>query len=113
MFRPSDLVKATEEEVSQAKEETEKLAKEKEEIARWSAIGRKPNEIKDGDIVVVESPVGSAPVGTLGFAEYGNNFAIPCMGLRDSNGKIWSFMNGVGLKLITPVEQRFDRKDNE
>lgn len=44
LFHKSDLVKATDEEVAEAK------AKEAE-IKRWAAIGRKPNEFKVGDAI--------------------------------------------------------------
>jgi hypothetical protein len=75
--------------------------------AKWAAIGRKVGEIRVGDVVRSLGHTVNAPKGTLGIAEYGHNFAIPCMGIRDSSGKLWSAHNGAGLELIAPVESLF------
>jgi len=98
---PSFITKATDEDLEKATK-----------CARWSAIGRKPNEYKRGDIVCVtaNSPGGSGhKIGTIGEI------------LTFENREVARVSGGVGgwlnpqehVELITPVEQRFDRKDSE
>lgn len=82
LYKPADLILASDEEVAEAKR---KLA-EKAEAKRWAAIGRKPGELRVGDIVE------RCP----GFFDV---VANPEGGLNLDSGE----------KLVTPVEARFDR----
>lgn len=97
---PYRLIKATEEEVAEAKAQVELEAK-------WAKINRKPNEYKEGDIVrgvrmmgdgrIVEGVVedldkeDEAHLGIIPFNEVDGYYAINA------------------TELITPVEARFDR----
>lgn len=100
-FEPEHLVKATDEEVADAKK---KQAEAKAEL-RWKAIGRKPNEFKQGDIVRITRYQSAAKEGELveltyagGVVTYGGGYGAD----RDA------------IELVTPVEQRFDLGgDNE
>jgi hypothetical protein len=95
------IIKATDEEVAQAKAKAER----KREEARWAKIGRKPGEFKKGDIVRY---LGGAPTKKGELVEV----------YEDTSGtttKIkWVDDYGVcterndDLELVTPVEQRFD-----
>jgi ribosomal protein L21E len=93
-----------------AKVTAEELAQEAL-TAKWAAIGRKVNEYKAGDIVEVIKIDGGItnghPVGTIGIVD----FDTIVQGAQQGNPKIT--LNGKGLrcnvKLVTPVEQRFDR----
>ncbi|SET42733.1 hypothetical protein SAMN05216389_11134 [Oceanobacillus limi] len=94
------LTKATDEEVAEAKR---KLAEQKE-AEKWSALGRKPNEYKVGDIVrVTIAAFGGHEVGTIG--ELVEEMSITGNHRVLANGKVYSQR----YELITPVEQRFDR----
>lgn len=85
--------KATEEEVTEAR----KNAEEQAEIQRWSAIGRKPNEFKKGDIVHADRD----------YAEF------TVLSVDEILSGVVSFesrkvrLEDVGL--VVPVESRFDR----
>lgn len=98
----SQLVRATDEEVAEAKRQAEQAAVE----AKWAKIGRKPNEFKKGDIVRGERSMnGKTIIGEI--CDISN-------GLDSCHG-ITSFVDGeyravliASLELITPVESRFD-----
>lgn len=94
-FRTDALVRATDEEVAEAKA---KLAE-----AKWTKIGRKPNEFKKGDIVRVDNPCGS-PQKKGQLAEV----------IHDSVDVSSVIVNGgwaVSVsELVAPVESRVDRR---
>ncbi|MCM3205663.1 hypothetical protein [Paenibacillus illinoisensis] len=96
------IVKLTAEEVAE-------IERKQAEEARWSAIGRNVNEFKIGDIVEVTLTNSGHAVGTIGELVSGSHFAIPTeFGVR-ANGSTRCHLSG--LKLVTPVEQRFDMKE--
>lgn len=99
----SDIVKATDEDVAEAKAKLERKATED----RWSKIGRKPNEFKEGDFVrvVVENEAGSRRVkGYVGeITQYSHNESFR-VGSEDAG-----WMSSRAVELVTPVEARFDR----
>ncbi|MFK4304308.1 hypothetical protein ABH892_004448 [Paenibacillus sp. RC254] len=77
------------------------------ETAKWAAIGRKVNEFKAGDVVVVDRPYG-APL------KRGQLVTVR----RDNGGAESVSVTEVGWlvsvsALVTPVEQRFDRMELE
>jgi len=87
-----NLVKATEDEIEAAK-------RQQAEISRWSAIGRKPNEFKTGDIV--------RNGGEIFEVENGSDKGLTgAVGVRMTNYK-WRFPENI--ELISPVEARFDK----
>jgi hypothetical protein len=106
------VVRATDEEVAEAKRQQAEQA-----IAdKWSAIGRKPNEFKKGDIVLVTEE------GTHEFDE-GETVTIYDIVDRGSNPYRCRYVNGdteeydylyeYQLRLITPVEHRFDLAEGD
>lgn len=96
------LVKLTAEEVAE-------IERKQAEEAKWAAIGRKVGEFKRGDIVEVTITNRGHAVGTIGELVSGSHFAIPTeFGVR-ANGSTKCHLSG--LKLVTPVEQRFDTKE--
>lgn len=103
-FFERELVKATEEEVAEAKRPIEEEKRQQAERERWSAIGRKPNKYKEGDIVkVLSSFFAKNPGEIFEIARVdsdGNVF--------DENGYVYDTSKS-RVKLITPVEARFDR----
>jgi hypothetical protein len=100
---PINLVRATDEEVAEAKrQQAEKAVADK-----WAEIGRKQNEFKVGDIVRIVASVSSQLNGTIG--EVGEvrgkeSFRVMSPGFTHGN---WQGHSNV--QLITPVEQRFDK----
>jgi hypothetical protein len=97
-FREGTLVKATDEEVAKAK----RKKAENVEAKKWSKIGRKPNEFKEGDIVRVDLPCGSP-------LKQGDLVEV----IHASSNKISVYVTekdwAVSVTgLITPVEARFD-----
>lgn len=100
-----DLRRATPEEVVEAQAELAEEQAQKAERERWAAIGREVGEIRKGDIVRAVDATGGHPIGTIGTARYNGN--IHSMAV-EANGDFWYH----GVELVTPVEQRFDRKDN-
>ncbi|MEC3606677.1 hypothetical protein P9126_06655 [Bacillus glycinifermentans] len=104
-FAEDPLVRATDEEVAEAK----RKQAEEEERKRWAAIGREVGEYKKGDVVCVTDPGYSAlsvgDIGTVGnFVS--NAFRVNVRGVSTSN-----WLSPVRVKLIAPVEARFDRND--
>ncbi|MDQ0270769.1 hypothetical protein [Cytobacillus purgationiresistens] len=94
LFNASELVRATDEEVAEAKRQTEQAEIE----AKWASIGRKPSEFKKGDIVHSEN--GAAEFTVLAADEI-------------ITGKVSFESRRVDLDkvvLVTPVESRFDRE---
>jgi hypothetical protein len=93
-FREGTIVKATDEEVAEAKA---KLA-QKDLEAKWAKIGRNPNEFKEGDFVKYKKCF--AEVTRVGSYD---------MSIEAPNGIIPIAFESASL--ITPVEARFDRAD--
>lgn len=83
------------------------------EIERWVEIGREVGEYKIGDIVTYDDPIWfeNSGIGEVeGFGDRGN----PEVNAIDYNGhKTSYFLKPELLNLVTPVELRFDRKDDE
>ncbi|NYV67605.1 hypothetical protein HYI36_20205 [Bacillus sp. Gen3] len=101
----SEVVRATDEEVTQAKAEAAQQA----ELARWAAIGRKPNEYKKGDIVRIINSDSTQPNGEIGEVTVlaGDSFRVKTI-TREFSA---NWQGAEGVELITPVEARFDVTD--
>lgn len=103
-----EIVRATDEEVAEAKRQLER--KEVEE--KWAKIGRKHGEFKIGDIVRVINAEDSGHINgviseILGDACYtGNLLMFNVRVTRPSNTGGWLYAED--MELITPVEARFD-----
>lgn len=101
-----DLVRATDEEVAKAKRQQA----EQVETERWTKIGRKPNEFKQGDIVRGER-YNNTSVKFFGEVENANNDDnATVQGVRTYDGKYHAAKN---VELITPVEHRFDLSEGD
>jgi hypothetical protein len=99
-----EVVRATDAEVAEAKA---KLA-EQSELARWTAIGRKVNEFKVGDIVRVNRNSTGHVIGTIGeVVDENNGGERPFVKAVYKDGRTIDLYSYV--ELITPVEARFDR----
>lgn len=104
-----ELVRATDEEVAEAK----RKQAEEEERKRWAAIGREVDEYKKGDIVAYDDPVWFE---TSGFGEVVRRRSERAIVIEalDNYGYVKRYTVPIDrLKLITPAEARFDRKDDE
>jgi len=93
-FEEKQLIRATDEEIAEAKRKAE-------ESAKWAAIGRKPGEFKVGDIVRLTQ----APGGHL---RKGDIAVLNCV-----DGNHITFGGGYGgytswIELVAPVESRVD-----
>lgn len=104
---PSELAKLTAEEVAEIERKKAEEAAREAERAKWAKIGRKVNEFKRGDIVeVMESGSSGYRVGLVDVVTHGDDDV-----LRLSTGTVrtcpWIVSSRV--KLIAPIEQRFDR----
>ncbi|MDH5159863.1 hypothetical protein [Heyndrickxia oleronia] len=91
----------------------EKLSAEQADIAKWAAIGRKPNEYKKGDIVrvTIDGALGSRNMKEdIGEVTDVNSEGNPWVSVKaresSSNG---ARHHHKSIELITPVEARFDR----
>ncbi|MHA7962832.1 hypothetical protein ACX93W_01720 [Paenibacillus sp. CAU 1782] len=95
---PGELTTVTEEEAVQAAES-----------AKWAAIGRKVNEYKAGDIVLVVRTAGGHPVGTIGEVVEQPDHWIggKRIAVKAADGSVRD--HTTSAKLVTPVEQRFDK----
>ena len=104
IFFEDELVRATDEEVAEAK----RAAAERK---KWAAIGREVGEYKVGDIVrVINSGFSKLIVGDIGpISEIDENCAQ--VSARNLTGANWVVFKRI--ELVTPVEARFDRKDDE
>ena len=93
----TDIVRATDEEVAEAKARVT-------ESEKWAKIGRKPNEFKKGDIVEVTTDVGGAPkIGDLLEVDRQLEKDVDVIRVSDVRGYILH-----NPKLITPVEAIFN-----
>ncbi|NMF00034.1 hypothetical protein [Aneurinibacillus aneurinilyticus] len=98
-----DLRKATPEEVAEAKRKFSEEQAKKAEEAKWSAIGRKVGEYKTGDIVQYANDMS-------GYDAY-----VPVLELVGTRINVKTVDYGIcteqpeNLRLIVPVEQRFDK----
>lgn len=107
---PPEIVKLTAAEIAEIeRKQAEEDAKRAEE-ARWTAIGRKVNEYKVGDIVeIIDSLGGSNKKGEIGMVVDARR--------HGENPRVGTVTNPSGVagrnvvKLIVPVEQRFDRAE--
>lgn len=105
--KPEELAKVTAEEIAALAS----IEKEAQETAKWNAIGRKVGEFKRGDIVEVTNGSGlpvcsikSGDIVTVGeVCAFDDTFRLVAPGVTSSN---WA--DATIVKLVTPVEQRFD-----
>jgi len=101
------IVKLTAEEVAEIERKREEEDARRREESKWSAIGRKVNEFKVGDIVECSGSLSGHAVGTIGTIVYD---AASFAKLRvKANGEVKSHTGS--MKLLVPVEQRFDTKE--
>ncbi|MCD9024355.1 hypothetical protein [Cohnella silvisoli] len=92
-YRQSELELVTEEEAR--------------ETAKWAAIGRKVNEYKSGDVVEITQDQYGDKVGTITeVSRLRDEGGVYLKAIRSSGSYVASFD---AIKLVTPVEQRFDR----
>ncbi|WNF07445.1 hypothetical protein [Brevibacillus borstelensis] len=90
----TDLVRATDEEVAEAKRKAEEKRRLHELEAKWHAIGREVGEFKKGDVVRI------VPKNVIGKVE---DVGTSLLGICDYSGKYY----GPGkecVELIAPVE---------
>ncbi|WP_081303497.1 hypothetical protein [Bacillus paralicheniformis] len=83
------------------------------EIEKWAAIGREVGEYKVGDIVVYDDPTwfGNSGIGeVIGYGDQGG-LLVEAVGYEGLEASYYIKPNR--LKLVAPVEARFDRKDDE
>ncbi|MCR1994508.1 hypothetical protein NSA31_22475 [Bacillus subtilis] len=88
---PNQLVRATDEEVAEAKR-----------AAKWAEIGREVGEYKKGDIF--RSPGGNL----FEIARIDDSCAFPII-FTNLQGDHDGYKRGAAITLVTPVEARFDR----
>lgn len=99
-----EIVRATDEEVAEAKAQAEQAAVE----AKWAKIGRKPGEFKKGDIVRVVNGEGSTvKEGEIG--EVGEMMGCGLFRVNTAHASQGNYQRVKDIELITPVESRFDR----
>lgn len=108
LANPKELVKLTAEEIATIEKEAQEAEEKRREELKWAKIGRKVDELKDGDIVQFTTSTGADGYGTGAIAVISN-----------VNGHSFNF--GQGGKyggvadwctLVTPVEQRFDTAES-
>ncbi|QAV85206.1 hypothetical protein ES965_14435 [Bacillus subtilis] len=92
------LVRATDEEVAEAK----RVAAEAAERKKWAEIGREVGEYKVGDIF--RSPNGNL----YEINRIDDRLGYP-IGFKDSEGFADGYKRDAAITLVTPVEARFDR----
>lgn len=97
------IVKATDDEVTMAKEKAE-------EIHKWAKIGRKVNEFKKGDVVRVLAHARGRKVGEIGTVENSGTVGADGIGIRFGDGAFVGICRkGDNAELIAPVDARFDK----
>ncbi|MCY8493726.1 hypothetical protein [Bacillus inaquosorum] len=99
-FYEGELVRATDEEVAEAKREAA-------EYKKWAQIGREVGEYKIGDIVrVIDSGSSMFHKGDIGSISEIDGICAK-LDARNFTGPSW--LSFERIELITPVEARFDR----
>ncbi|MCY8348079.1 hypothetical protein MOC74_21990 [Bacillus haynesii] len=101
-FYERELVRATDEEVAEAK----RKQAEEGERKRWAAIGRKVGEYKAGD--VFRNPSGDL----FEIKQIDESSSFPIVFIRPT-GCEDGYKYDAAIELVTPVEARFDRKGDE
>ncbi|MEC1426669.1 hypothetical protein P9D51_11190 [Bacillus sonorensis] len=102
-FVEVQLVRATDEEVAEAK----RKQAEEEERKRWAAIGREVGEYKRGDVVRAIISSEAVSKGTIGIV---GEISGTCFRVNAKNITTYNWSNANYVELIAPVEARFDRK---
>lgn len=96
-------------EVISARESSE-IKAEQAEVEKWRAIGRKPNEFKEGDIIRVLDPGTSnlreGEVGILG--EHNGRGSFRVFGRLKFSNWVGGPGEGGSFELLSPVEKRFN-----
>ncbi|WP_180226278.1 hypothetical protein [Bacillus wiedmannii] len=104
LVRRHDLEPLTKEETEHIAREAEEEKKAKAEHEKWAAIGREVGELRDGDVVQFTESTGTSDFSKGSVAIItnvnGDDFNFGKEGLYDGDSA-W-------VKLIVPVEQRFD-----
>ncbi|QJC97167.1 hypothetical protein HC660_26930 [Bacillus mojavensis] len=101
IFGHRHLVRATDEEVAEAKRATA-------ERKKWAEIGRGVGEYKVGDVVAYDDPEWFQNSGIGEVIELMDG--TPCVLATDSRGsKVPIYVSTEQVELVTPVEARFDR----
>ncbi|MED4579079.1 hypothetical protein P9480_09985 [Bacillus atrophaeus] len=104
IFGHKNLVRATDEEVAEAK----RVVAEAAEHKKWAEIGREVGEYKEGDVVAYDDPnwFKNSGIGEV----VGLSAGEPRVRAVNSRGNKLSYYLDPGkLRLVTPVEARFDR----
>lgn len=99
----------TAEEAAAIEKEAQKAEEKRREELKWARLGRKVNEYKTDDVVeVIDSGSSNYAVGLIDTVV--NDRGITGRSLRLSSGKdgLCPFISPTRVKLIVPVEQRFD-----
>ncbi|MBM7029840.1 hypothetical protein [Bacillus velezensis] len=91
-----------------SKEEVAEIERKQAEEAKWAKIGRKIGEYKNGDVVAYDDPTWFK---NIGIGEVvGLSAGDPRVRAVDRGGdKLSYYLQPEKLRLITPVEARFDR----
>lgn len=104
---PSELTKLTTEEVAEIERKKAEEAAREAERAKWAKIGREVNEFKRGDIVeVMESGSSGYRVGLVDVVTHGDDDVLR---LSTGTDRTCPWIVSRRVKLVVPVEQRFDR----
>ncbi|WP_113755049.1 hypothetical protein [Bacillus pumilus] len=104
--RESDLVHATEAEVTAVREAEDKRSVE----AKWAKIGRRVGEYKVGDIVAYDDTnwFGNSGIGEVSEGQL-LSYQVRIAATDSVGFKNEYYLNKGRVTLITPVEARFDR----
>jgi hypothetical protein len=99
-FKAERLVRATDEEVAQARQEAE-------ERAKWQRIGRKVGELREGDIVRVKNALGAGviSVGDIVTVAETDGTNSPLVYTKGGDTQYAT------VELVCPVESRFDNAE--
>jgi hypothetical protein len=105
----SQITRATDEEVAEAKREYANQQAEKELADKWAKIGRKPNEFKEGDIIgfkFLHEPLLAYEAKRIDGKE---------LWYYDAEEKREMFLasDSDSVSLVTPVEHRFDLAEGD
>ncbi|WP_337102379.1 hypothetical protein [Paenibacillus sp. YIM B09110] len=109
-FKVADIARTTDAEVAEVRAELERKEAEEAVTAKWSAIGRKVNEYKRGDIVKSLGTCNGHKADVIGEVVYDvrddDRDGFPSVRAPYGDRIINLYTR---VKLVTPVEQRFDR----
>lgn len=92
-----------------SEEEVAEIERKQAEEAKWAKIGRKVGEYKEGDVVAYDDSTWFENSGIGEIIGFGSEGSPKVAAVENGRGPRSYYLDPENIRLITPVESRFDR----